>query len=436
MLRAQSPPTNPPPLSSWSFPYGVDTAAWTNDFGYPAISYTNISWSAAGDFGSLDLDTNLPAWLSYNVVEADSTTNLTVDHGSLTFWVAPASWSSTNLGGTGPGVWGRLFEVGSYTTNASYGLWSLYLDSDGANIYFSAQTNSGDGAFYTYLSAPISWNTNEFHFVALTYSSTNSALYLDGVLASNGLPVTVWPGPDVLSNGFCIGSDTNGVLQSHSLIDDIYSYNYVLDAGTVSNLFAWFQGFYIIDPNNNNPGPTNSIGSATPVDPFPPVLNAVNGVNLPWVTNVTSCVFGTSVYLTNVTCTMSSVSTNRIATFTFAIEGGAMGVPYDLFASSVLGFGTNYTWAWLGEGTNCGVYSLSFTNNPRAFFILGTPQDQDADGLTTAFENLVTHTDPNSPDTTGDGLSDLYKFLYGLPLNSVAPIPSLSSISISKCAVP
>ena len=59
---------------------------------------------------------------------------------------------------------------------------------------------------------PISWTTNYFHFIALTYSPTNTALYLDGVLATNGPGVTVYPGPDVLTNGFIIGSDNNGAL--------------------------------------------------------------------------------------------------------------------------------------------------------------------------------------------------------------------------------
>ena len=40
------------------------------------------------------------------------------------FWFAPY-WAGTNEGGTGPGQWSRLIEVGSYTPDASYGWWSL-----------------------------------------------------------------------------------------------------------------------------------------------------------------------------------------------------------------------------------------------------------------------------------------------------------------------
>ncbi len=103
-------------LQSWSF---YDTVNWLDEDGYSPLSFTNIANSRLGDFYSLVVDTNIPAWLQYNVVETNGTTNLTVDAGTLTFWVAPGSWSSTNAGGTGPGEYGRLVEVGAYTTNSS-----------------------------------------------------------------------------------------------------------------------------------------------------------------------------------------------------------------------------------------------------------------------------------------------------------------------------
>src|SRR3569833_3620552 len=239
-----TPPDWPTNISSWSF---YDTNTWTSDLGYLPLSSTNISRRNLGDNGSLSVDTNVPAWLQYNVFEKDGWTILTVDQGTITFWFAPGSWASTN-GVTGPGDWGRLIEAGAYTTNASYGWWSLFLDPGATNVYFSAQTNSGDGATTTYLSAPVAWNTNEWHFLGLTYSPSNSALYLDGILVTNGLPVTVYPGLDVLTNGFYIGADSTGSSQAHGMFDDIYTNNYQLDAGTISNLFHWELPFYELIP--------------------------------------------------------------------------------------------------------------------------------------------------------------------------------------------
>jgi hypothetical protein len=241
-----SGPTNTP-LDSWSF---QDSTNWTSDLGYAPISFTNLNFSNLGNGRSLVVDTNIPAWLQYNVYEADGTTNLTVDVGSVTFWFG-ADWSSINdtNGGFGPQEYGRLLEVGGYTPDSSYSWWSIYVDDGGTNIYFSAQTNDGSGNTYT-ISTPIDWTTNYFHFVALTYSSTNVSLYLDGQLATNdpgGL--SVWPGNDVLSNGFYIGSDSNGVLQAHGLFNTVATYNYPLASNDVQR-----YEFRAVIPLHQRPG--------------------------------------------------------------------------------------------------------------------------------------------------------------------------------------
>jgi hypothetical protein len=80
------------PLQSFSF---YDTTNWTDDAGYAPVSFSNLNFSWLGNGRSLVVATNLPAWLQYNVWENDGTTNLTVDSGSVTFWFASSSWSST-----------------------------------------------------------------------------------------------------------------------------------------------------------------------------------------------------------------------------------------------------------------------------------------------------------------------------------------------------
>ena len=233
-------------LESWSF---YDSTNWTDDDGYAPISFTNLNSSNLGNGHSLVVGTNLPAWLQYNVVENDGTTNLTLGQGTATFWFAP-SWSGTNMGGTGPGEFGRLLEVGGYTPDSSFGWWSIYVDDVGCNLYFSAQTNDLSSSVTTYLTAPISWTTNYFHFVALTYSATNTALYLDGTLVTNGPGVTVYPGSDVLANGFFIGGDSNGVYQANGFFNNVTTYSTPLDAYTIQQLFGYRYWNYLIDPLN------------------------------------------------------------------------------------------------------------------------------------------------------------------------------------------
>jgi len=211
--------------------------------GYFPVSFNNLN-TTLGDGTALVVDTNTAAWLQYNVYEADGRTNLTVNQGSVIMWFAP-SWASTNNGGVGPGSWGQLIDAGEWTSDASYGWWSLNVDPSGTNLWFSAQNA---GLQTNYLCASISWTANDWHFIALTYSATNTAVYVDGQLATNGVGMTIWPSATVLSHGFYIGSDTNGETQAHGIFDDVATYSIPLDASTVSNLFANEETPYMIDP--------------------------------------------------------------------------------------------------------------------------------------------------------------------------------------------
>ncbi len=400
----------PTPLDSWSF---NDTTNWTSDLGYAPASFTNITALQFGNVTSLGLNTNIPAWLQYNVAENDGTTNLTVDQGSVAFWFAPA-WAGTNEGGSGPGQWGRLIEVGAYTSDASFGWWSLYEDDVGANLYFTVQP--GDGSTTTYLTAPIAWTTNYWHFIALTYSATNTALYLDGVLATNGTGITAWPGTNVLAGGFYIGSDSNGVIQAQGAFNDFHTYNVPLDTNTVRHMFnSLFPDYYLNPMNYLNPMYMMAgIGSA-PSNPSSSTnyYQAISGPgSLLLVGSASSCVTSTKVWITNVVATAAGPGVMNV---TFTIEGGSNGVPYDVFANSGLGFGTNnFSWAWMGQGYQCNTYMLANLPNTSCYLILGTPQDLDGDGLTDAYELLVSHTSPTNSISNLDGIPDGWEILLGL----------------------
>ena len=401
-------PTNTP-LNSWSF---YDTTNWTSDYGYAPVSFTNIYSDVLGSGTALVVDTNLPAWLQYNVYESDGSSNLTVDSGAVTFWFAP-DWASTNLGGTGPGVYGRLFEVGSNTPDSSYGWWSIYVDDGGNNLYFSAQTNDLSSNITTYLSYPISWTNDYFHFVAVTYCPTNTALYLDGVLATNGPGMTLYPGTDVLSNGFYLGSDGTGLLQSHGYFNTVQTYNYPLDTNDISTIFNWYYPFYIMSPWNV---PMVNFGYVPSVPSYQPTFDAITGAgDLLWLGNTASCLTGTTpytVWITNITATAGAGGTMNV---TFSIQGGADGIPFDVFANSVLSFGTNgVPWTWLGQGYHCNTYMLTGLSNSTCFLILGTPQDTSGQGLTDAYENLVAKVSPGGAQTDGYGVPYAWYALNGL----------------------
>lgn len=398
------PDTNSPVLlSSWSF---TDTNYWVSDWGYSPVSFTNLSSSTLGNGPALVVDSADPAWLQYNVWEEDGTTNLCLDQGSLVWWFAPF-WSGTNEGGTGPGEWSRLIEVGAYTTNASVGWWSVYTDPQGVTLYFSAQTNDGSGA--TYLSAPIDWVTNRWHLLALTYGSTNSALYVDGELVTNGLPVTYWPGPDVLANGFYVGSASDGSAQAQGMFDSLSTYASPLDADTIHDTF-----WYGLVPYDLNPYNSANISSAPYTPGSAPALVVIAGPGylLTVATNLSGCVTSTNVWLTNAVATAATNGTMNLA---FTIAGGSNSLAYDVFATGALQIPiTNAQWAWMGQGYQCGRYTLTNLPASGALLILGTPLDSDGDGLTDAYELLVSHTDPHNAGSNLDGIPDGWEILLGL----------------------
>jgi hypothetical protein len=389
-------------LSTWSF---TDTTNWLSDRGYPPLSFTNLSASDLGAGTALVVDSTNAAWLRYKVVESDGSTNLAIGRGSVMFWFAP-NWAGTNEGGTGPEVSGRLIEVGSYTTNASYGWWSLYVDPAGANLYFAAQSNNGSQA--TYLSAPIGWTTNRWHLIALTYSSTNSALYLDGALATNGIPVTCLPGSNALANGFCIGSTSNGTAQAHGMFDGLATYANPLDAGSIAATY-WYT-FVTYDLNPFNSANWSSAPSSPQVTP---TFAAITGTGyLQNLGAVSNCASSSAVWMTNVVATLVTNGTMNLA---FTIMGGSNSAPYDVFATPALACPiTNALWAWMGQGYQCMRYLLTNLPPYSALMILGTTNDTDQDGLTDAYELLVSHTNPRKADTSGDGMLDGWKVLWGL----------------------
>jgi hypothetical protein len=398
--RAQSPPGpgSGGYLQSWSF----SNTNWMSDAVYSPMAFTNLTLAInQGDGNTLQI-TGTNSFLQYNVVESDGTTNFAVNVGSFTVWINPA-WASTNLtNGTGPGVYARIIEIGSYTTNLSTEWWSLYFSPDGCNLSLSAE---GGGLLTNYFTAPVSFASNTWANIAVTYSATNTALYVNGLFVTNGPGMTVFPGSTTLSNGFFVGSDSGTNSQFIGLVDDLLVYNVELDSNTVTGTYNVFSIAYSGAPmiiSNLTNAPSSPSDAAT--------FNAVTGPGfLQNIGSSTNCVTGSQVYLTNVVCTLT---TNSGTTITFTITGGTNNAVYDLFGTTALA-GTNSQWFWLGQGTNCGVYTLPNQAIKASFFVLGTAQNSDADGLTDAYEMLVSHTNPFNADTDGDGLMDGWEVVYG-----------------------
>jgi hypothetical protein len=362
----------PIPLDSWSF---TDNTYWTDDSGNPPISFANIMWSDLGNGWSLVVETNVPAWLDYPIYAIDGATNIVVNgSGSLCFWYG-GGWATTN---GGPGQWAQLIDAGEWTPDSSFGYFGLSIDPSGNNVWFISQDGLGNA--YS-LSAPISWTTNYFHFIALTYSETNVSLYLDGQLATNDPGgVSVWPGSGIVPNGVYFGSDTNGNYLADGLFGSVQAFGVVLDSNTVADIFSQQILDYEMIPWNIpymdaiNSAPSNpSTNSTTP--------DVITGTGfLQWDGVATNCTYNSNsnyVWITNVVATVTSNETMKVQ---FSINGGRNGCFYDVFATAALEKPlTNAIWAWVGQGAACNTYTITNIPSPQAFIILGTPQDSDSD---------------------------------------------------------
>jgi hypothetical protein len=433
-LSGPPPITNSPSgggvLDSWSF---NDTTYWTSDDGYYPISYSNIGLSGLGPGNDLLIDTNTAAWLKYNVYESGGSTNLNVvSDGSVMFWFAP-NWESandTNGLGTGPGVWSRLLEIGQYTSGATYGWWSLYMDNLGNTLNFVSQDALGDQA--SYLTAPVTFESNVWHLIALTWTPTNTSLFVDGVCLTNGPGISALPSSTVLSQGFTIGSDAaTGIQQMHGSLSSLVSYDWALDSGSVSAEWVLDGIFYFLNPDNlgNFENPPYYQGTSD-------IYDVVSGPGYLQVlgTNTTSCFTNSNVWVTNAAVTLG---TNNSINMSFMVIGGDPDLPYDVFATTYLRKPlTNGIWAWMGQAYPCQTNVINGLTNGAVYLILGTPQDSDGDGLTDAFELLITHTNPYSPDSAGDGIADGWKLLDGMPITSTIGIPSLNSVTAPCCPIP
>jgi hypothetical protein len=242
----------------------------------------------------------------------------------------------------------------------------------------------------------------------------------------------VLPSTDVIARGFTIGSDAaTGVSQMHGAINSLKTYNYALDANTISAEWVLDGIFYLHNPdtmaNFANPPYSPGISDIFDVVSGPGYLQVVG-------TNTTTCTNSANVWITNV---MAMPGTNGSINMGFMVAGGNSTLPYDVFATTVLPMPlTNGVWSWLGQAYPCETNVIYGLTNRAVYLILGTPQDSDGDGLTDAFELLITHTNPYSPDSAGDGIADGWKLLAGMPLNSQAPIPTLNSGNCPSCPVP
>jgi len=376
-------------LDTWNF----NNTNWFSDSGFPPLSFTNLDNPTNWDGNALQVDSTNVAWLQYSLVESNgfgsSTTNLTFNVGSIELWVLP-DWNS----GTGPGDSGRLIDVGEYSTNNPSSWWSLYVNATGTSLYFSSETN---GVFTNYLNYPISWNTNTWHFLALTYDSSESQLYVDGQLATNGAGVFYLPATNV--TGFYVGSDVTGLAQIHGRMDDLATYNYVIGTAEITNDYG--DGLLIMGTDYSNstpPFPSGNLDSGT----------GMSGGAAPD--------YGTNLWIAQVGVVsniLTGIASNTVADVSYELQ-----TITDLTQTNWLSTGNFILGSETTNWTPLNPLAVNLTTN--LFLRLQSEQSSDASGLPNWWESDyfgTTGINPNALDSAGDGWTIYQKFAMGVNPN-------------------
>jgi len=321
------------------------------------------------------------ARLAYKDIEGTNGPNINLRNGAVVFWFKP-NWSSTTAGGTGPKCNARLLESGQWTTNAATGWWSLYTDPSGTNLIFAGQLSN---VFTTNLTGTISWTSNQWHAITLTYSPTNSQLYIDwAAYTLNGGGVSNYPNATERAiTGFSIGSDSQGNNQANGQFEDMITHNYQHFYGEVS---SHYQQTTINRPKVKAMMNASAFASGA-LYGGSVANNSTNSPNVQTIATVPA--LSLSIYGTN-------------TTFIIGMSGNNTNTGYTIYGT------TNIVGTFLPIATNAANVSTFtvVTNTSAMYFQVGWSFDSDGDGLSDSYEHYVSKTEPQNPDSDYDGNSD------------------------------
>lgn len=162
--------------------------------------------------------TNSAAQLKYKNVESDGRANLNLRSGTVRFWFKP-QWNS----GAGTGAAAKLVEVGTRGADATNGWWSVLVNPTGDKVYFVSQTN--DTVEVTNLTASVSFTSNRWSQLVLTYTNGAVALYTNGALCATNSASVPYPPLSTRTNGFAVGCATDGDGVVKGVFEDLETFN-------------------------------------------------------------------------------------------------------------------------------------------------------------------------------------------------------------------
>jgi hypothetical protein len=218
-------------LGYWRF----NTTNWQEEQGQLPLLATNVVNVPSTNFDGNALlattssGTNVA--LIYRDVEANENENINLREGTIRFYYRP-NWYQAGNGGSGPGHWVRLLEVGHYTPGATYGLFALSIDPSGTNMYLQTQDSNGNSVTNVSfnISGMIIPTNGPFWYpilVGLGTDFSESYIYFGTNESGLGSGITIYPTNSVRAQGFSIGSSMDGTMPAEGLVDELETFNYL-----------------------------------------------------------------------------------------------------------------------------------------------------------------------------------------------------------------
>jgi hypothetical protein len=360
------------------------------------------------------------------------------ERGSVRVWYRP-DFSSGNGTVGGLGRPATLMSLVTTDGNVAAAWWSLVVSSDRKTIQLVCEQAEGAAGC---LSADVQLNAGEWHLLTLGYTATNSVLYVNDEVAAVGeglprVPVGLWA-----QTGLVLGSRADGSESAAGLFEELTVFSgRNRTRERLGQAFGIGEGWdvvthYAVLKPAADRGPISEMELSAMAgrkgSPLTPALSPSDGERefegegeggggmMLMMGGSVECVTNAPSYITNLT---AEWITNQGWTVTFEVQG--TNSPVDIFGATNL-WGvrwTNAPWVWLERGPSCAWYQYTNQAVTNTFYVLGTTNDTDGEGLTDAYELLVSRTLINNADTDGDGISDYDEVVLGmnpLDLNEIA----------------
>ena len=322
--------------------------------------------------------------------------NVACDFGSVGFWFKPYWTSAAVKTGTEPGVPARLIDLVVIGAKDAAVGWSLQVSANGNELLLV-----GAGGEVV-LKSEIAWSAGEWHWVVLNYGERGTALYVDEAWVAEG-DVTVALPPKLTA--LVLGSSLLGDETAGGEFEDFYCYRKQMTALQPGFGYAGVKKHTLQGPVSDEDVAALAKRRAErkALREAQALLEEESGggMMMRMMTTTVECVTNSPLYITNTGCAYIA---NQGWTVTFDVQG--TNSPADIFSTTNLSGGTNAIWVWLERGPSCATYQYTNQSSSQSYYILGSLQDSDNDGLTDAYEKLVSKTSPTNPDTDGDGWLD------------------------------